>query len=58
MSHSAVLPVEEALEKLMLPYEFDLSILETIETKNLPGHIERVGKVVYERTSIHDGRTH
>ncbi|WP_067584402.1 nucleotidyltransferase domain-containing protein [Endozoicomonas ascidiicola] len=42
--------IEEALEELMLPYQFDLSILETIESKNLLGHIERVGQVFYERT--------
>lgn len=41
--------IEEALEELMLPYQFDLSILETIENPNLLDHIKQVGQVFYER---------
>lgn len=40
--------IEEALEALMLPYQFDLSILETIENSNLLNHINRVGQVFYQ----------
>lgn len=41
--------VEEALEELMLPYQFDLSILETIDNPNLLDHINRVGQVFYTK---------
>ncbi|WP_448215750.1 nucleotidyltransferase domain-containing protein [Endozoicomonas sp. 2B-B] len=41
--------IEEALEELLLPYQFDLSILETIENPNLLNHIKQVGQVFYAR---------
>lgn len=40
--------IEEALEELMLPYQFDVSILESIENPNLRDHIKRVGQVFYQ----------
>lgn len=39
--------IEEALEELMLPYQFDVSILKTIDNPNLLDHIKRVGQVFY-----------
>ena len=41
--------IEEALEELMLPYQFDLSILENIDNPNLLEHIKRVGQVFYAK---------
>ncbi|OGT46080.1 MAG: hypothetical protein A3E82_08150 [Gammaproteobacteria bacterium RIFCSPHIGHO2_12_FULL_38_11] len=37
------------LDDLLTPYTFDLSLLSKIENPNLIAHIERVGKVFYER---------
>lgn len=41
--------IEEALEELMLPYQFDLSIMENIDNPNLLEHINRVGQVFFLR---------
>ncbi|WP_257266109.1 nucleotidyltransferase family protein [Endozoicomonas sp. ONNA2] len=41
--------IEETLEELMLPYQFDLSILASIDNPNLLDHIKRVGQVFYQR---------
>ncbi|HRO41960.1 MAG TPA: nucleotidyltransferase domain-containing protein [Flavipsychrobacter sp.] len=41
--------VEIALDDLLLPYEFDLSIKKGIKNEDLLNHIDRVGKVVYAR---------
>jgi len=35
------------LDDLLLPYTFDLSILDQIDNRDLIAHINRVGKVVY-----------
>ena len=39
------------LDDLLLPYTFDLSIFAHIENANLREHIERVGKLFYEKKS-------
>lgn len=41
--------IEEALDDLLLPVKIDLSIFDKIDNPALKSHIERVGKVVYER---------
>lgn len=41
--------IAEALDDLLLPYTFDLSIFERIENVELRDHIQRVGRVFYER---------
>ncbi|OED48297.1 hypothetical protein ACH42_02405 [Endozoicomonas sp. (ex Bugula neritina AB1)] len=41
------LQIEEALEELMLPYQFDISVFDTLDNPNLRDHIHRVGKVFY-----------
>jgi uncharacterized protein len=41
--------VEEAIDELLLPYSFDLSLFAGIENANLIDHIRRVGIVFYER---------
>jgi predicted nucleotidyltransferase len=46
---SDLLAIENALDDLLLIYKIDLSILRDIENKNLLEHIQRVGKVFYER---------
>ena len=37
-------------EESNLPYQVDLSILRDIDNPSLRVHIERVGKVLYQRT--------
>lgn len=39
--------IEGELDDLLLPYEFDLSILGQIENKELIAHIERAGKLFF-----------
>ena len=41
--------ISSELDDLLLPYTFDLLIFDTLEHINLREHIERVGKVFYER---------
>lgn len=38
------------LDDLLLPYSIDLSIFVMLDDPDLRGHIERVGKVFYQRT--------
>lgn len=38
-----------ALDDLMLPYTFDLSLYSQIKEANLIDHIQRVGKVFYSK---------
>ena len=46
---SELLRLENELDDLLLPYEIDLSILNKIDNQNLIEHIQRVGKVFYQR---------
>ena len=39
--------IDSALDELLLPYSFDLSILETIDNPSLVDHIRRVGQVFF-----------
>ncbi|WOK05245.1 nucleotidyltransferase domain-containing protein [Imperialibacter roseus] len=41
--------IEFDLDDLMLPYKFDISIYDRITTPEFISHIDRVGKVFYER---------
>jgi predicted nucleotidyltransferase len=41
--------IDEELDDLLLPYEFDLSILADLTHLDLIGHIRRIGVVFYER---------
>lgn len=44
--------IEEKIEELNLPYLFDISLFSHIDNKNLVEHIERVGKVFYEKNNL------
>lgn len=46
---SVLLKVLNQLDDLLLPWMFDVSIFEQIDHSGLREHIERVGKVFYER---------
>ncbi len=50
-----LLRLETELDDLLLPYQIDLSIYESIESRELIEHIERVGIVIYEKRKITAG---
>ena len=39
-----------ALDDLLLPYTFDLSVYQHIDNPDLLAHIQRVGKVLFRKT--------
>jgi len=41
--------IAEALDDLLLPYSIDLSIFDQLKYPALEAHIERVGKIFYQR---------
>lgn len=41
--------LELKIDELMLPYKFDISIMENISNPDLVDHIRRVGKIFYTR---------
>ena len=41
--------IDSELDDLLLPYTFDLLIFDALNHVNLREHIERVGKIFYER---------
>jgi len=42
--------IDEELDELLLPYQFDLSIFARLTQADLLDHIQRVGVVFYEKT--------
>ena len=44
-----LLRIENRIDDLLLPYHIYLSIFESISNPDLKEHIQRVGKVFYER---------
>jgi len=44
--------IESALEELLIPYKFDLSLYHTIDNQDLIEHINRVGKIFYSKNII------
>ncbi len=48
-TYSDLLKLENELDNLLLPYKIDLSLLYQIANKDLIAHIERVGKVFYDK---------
>ena len=46
---TTLLKIENQLDDLLLPYKIDLSVLHKIENEDLLEHIDRVGKILYER---------
>ena len=41
--------IEAALDDLLLPYEIDLSIYDQLGHAELVAHIDRVGRVIYQK---------
>ena len=44
--------IEHELDDLLLPYKIDLSLLRHIQNTDLLDHIQRVGKVFYEKANF------
>jgi predicted nucleotidyltransferase len=42
--------IEADLDDLLLPYTFDIALLQSIENADLRSHIQRVGKIFYNRS--------
>jgi predicted nucleotidyltransferase len=49
MTFSELLQLENMLDDLLLPYKIDLSLKRQISNAELVDHIERAGKLFYER---------
>ena len=43
--------IDEELDDLLLPYEFDLSLMSSLSHPALLDHIRRVGVVLYEKSA-------
>ncbi len=41
--------IADELDDLLLPYQIDLSIFQKLNHEKLKEHVERVGRVIYER---------
>jgi predicted nucleotidyltransferase len=52
LSHRELLDITRELDDLLLPYTIDLSIFHQLTHQDLLEHIQRVGKVFYERTPV------
>lgn len=49
LNFSTLLKIENELDDLLLPYQIDLSIMSKIDNQNLIDHINRAGKVFYQK---------
>jgi len=49
LTHTQLLSIELALDELMLPYKFDLSLHHQLDSPELLDHIRRVGIEFYRR---------
>jgi len=51
LSGTVLARIDTALDELLLPWRFDLSIREQLRSPDLIDHIERVGVPLYQRRS-------
>jgi uncharacterized protein len=51
LDFSGLLQLENEIDDLMLPYKVDISLYRQLTNADLLEHIERVGKLVYQRTT-------
>lgn len=49
MTFSELLAIENRVDDLLLPWKLDLSLLHQIENPDLLEHIQRVGKIFYDK---------
>ena len=52
LSHAHLGQIESQLDELMLPYSFDLSLFSQIDNPDLTEHIQRAGRVFYEKSDV------
>ncbi|TDQ18301.1 putative nucleotidyltransferase [Algoriphagus boseongensis] len=53
VNFSELLEIENELDELLLPYQIDLSLFHFLSSsKDLLGHIERVGKTFFKKNSL------
>ncbi len=50
LSYSDLMKLDNELDDLLLPFKIDLSLLEKIANPDLILHIERVGKILYDKS--------
>jgi predicted nucleotidyltransferase len=51
LNSSVLARIDDALDDLLLPYQFDLSLFSQITNEDLIDHINRVGEVFYDKPS-------
>lgn len=51
LTHTDLSRLSLAIDDLLLPYQFDISIFHTLKNEALIDHIRRMGVVIYERKS-------
>jgi predicted nucleotidyltransferase len=54
LDYSGLMKLENQLDDLLLPYKIDLSLYHNISNPDLTDHIQRVGKVFYEKAAHPD----
>lgn len=54
LDYGVLSDIAEKLYESPIPYKVDLSLFDKIDNQNLREHIERVGKVFYQRDDAHD----
>ena len=47
-----ILKLDNQLDELMLPYSFDISVFDHIESQDLKDHIKRVGMIFFVNASF------
>ena len=52
LNHALLTRLDNELDDLLLPYKFDLSFFAELTHAELIDHIQRVGMVFYEKTSM------
>jgi predicted nucleotidyltransferase len=52
LEHNELIQLKHEFEESYIPYLFDISIYENLQSESLKEHINRVGKLFYEKTSI------
>lgn len=52
LDYSSLMKLENQLDDLLLPYKIDLSLHHKINHPELIDHIQRVGKVLYEKEMV------
>jgi len=49
ITYQELMNIRIAIDDLMLPFIFDVSVYDDLQNENLKSHIQRVGKVLYRK---------